>query len=395
MMSMVQEILPDSLPPKMYIDNQAAGNILNGSVGSWRTRHLRIRHSYVLDRIKAGCLSVEHIAGEDQPADLPTKMHSKARLIHLLGVWGMVGLPELDVKMTIKGLKLGCVFLLLLAIQSLAVEATKDPLPATGTVELFFMLMLTCISAVALWEMGKAIGNRLVPWFCGTKRSRKIRKLRELARMAAEAEVERWVENDELPSTDRIVQSVRRRVSTATSEPRSTSSTRPRTPTTPTRPRSPMTTTIPTTGQEEVTPRASRASGTTTPPMNVTGSRTSVFGQQRPTTPPRPESPMQEGQFERGRVVRDTLNLMTVQHLKDGLAAEGLPTSGLKSDLIRRLSPQLGDEPPGPHQPTTRQLRYILYTWRHRQLAGRTQLLWVHLASRSSTSEWLARWNPT
>ncbi|CAE7914213.1 GIP [Symbiodinium sp. KB8] len=171
-MSMVQELLPDSLPPKMYIDNQAAGNILNGSMGSWRTRHLRIRHSYVLDRIKAGSLVVEHIAGEDQPADLPTKMHSKARLIHLLGTWGMVGLPELDATMAIKGLKLGCVFLLLLAIQSLAVEATKDPLPATGTVELFLMLMLTCISAVALWEMGKAIGNR----------------------MAAEAEVERWEE---------------------------------------------------------------------------------------------------------------------------------------------------------------------------------------------------------
>ncbi|CAE7879419.1 RE1 [Symbiodinium microadriaticum] len=76
-MSMVRELLPESLPPKMYIDNQAAGNILNGSVGSWRTRHLRIRHSYVLDRVKAGCLSVEYIAGEDQPADLPTKMHSK------------------------------------------------------------------------------------------------------------------------------------------------------------------------------------------------------------------------------------------------------------------------------------------------------------------------------
>ena len=91
-MAMVQELLPDSQPPKMYIDNQAAGNILNGSSGSWRTRHLRIRHSYVLDKIKHRQLLVEHIPGEDQPADLPTKMHSKARLMHLLGVWGMVGL---------------------------------------------------------------------------------------------------------------------------------------------------------------------------------------------------------------------------------------------------------------------------------------------------------------
>ncbi|CAE7238481.1 GIP [Symbiodinium sp. KB8] len=160
-MSMVRELLPDSVPPRMYIDNQAAGNLLNGSTGSWRTRHLRIRHSYVLDRVKSGHVVVEHIAGEDQPADLPTKMHSRARLIHLLEAWGMVGIPELDARTTLKGLKLGCVFLLLLAIQSLAVEAAKDPLPATGTMELFLMLMLTCVSAVALWELGKAIGNFL------------------------------------------------------------------------------------------------------------------------------------------------------------------------------------------------------------------------------------------
>ena len=236
-MSMVRELLPDSVPPRMYIDNQAAGNLLNGSTGSWRTRHLRIRHSYVLDRVKSGHVVVEHIAGEDQPADLPTKMHSRARLIHLLEAWGMVGLPELDARTMLKGLKLGCVFLLLLAIQSLAVEAAKDPLPATGTMELFLMLMLTCVSAVALWELGKAVGNFLVPWFCGTRRTRKIRKLRELARVAAEAEVERWIEGDDLPSAERIVQSVRRRMATSSEERQSASSSMWTRPTTPTRAR--------------------------------------------------------------------------------------------------------------------------------------------------------------
>ena len=126
-MAMVQELLPESLPPRMYIDNQAAGNILNGSSGSWRTRHLRIRHSYVLDRVKAGQVLVEHIAGEDQPADLPTKMHSKARLLHLLGVWGMVGLEGLSSRTAMEGLKLGCLLLVRIAIQSLAVAAEDDP----------------------------------------------------------------------------------------------------------------------------------------------------------------------------------------------------------------------------------------------------------------------------
>ena len=86
---------------------------------------------------------------------------------------------------------------------------------------------------------------------------------------------------------------------------------------------------------------------------------------------------------------------MTAQHLREGLVTEGLPTTGIKCDLVRRLGDRLGDEPPPNHIPTTRQLRYVLYTWRHRQVAGRTQLMWVHLATRSATSEWLARWNPT
>ena len=146
-MAMVQELLPDSQPPKMYIDNQAAGNILNGSSGSWRTRHLRIRHSCVLDKIKHRQLLVEHIPGEDQPADLPTKMQSKARLMHLLGVWGMVGLDGLSSAKVVEGVKLGCLLLVMLAIQSLAVTAEgqpqdrpmklKEPLPVTGTSELF------------------------------------------------------------------------------------------------------------------------------------------------------------------------------------------------------------------------------------------------------------------
>ena len=401
-MSMVRELLPDSVPPRMYIDNQAAGNLLNGSTGSWRTRHLRIRHSYVLDRVKSGHVVVEHIAGEDQPADLPTKMHSRGRLIHLLEAWGMVGLPELDARTTLKGLKLGCVFLLLLAIQSLAVEAAKDPLPATGTMELFLMLMLTCVSAVALWELGKAVGNIVLPWFCGTRRTRKIRKLRELARVAAEAEVERWVESDDSPSTERIMQSVRRRIAMSSEErqrarPTTPTRARPATPTrarpaTPTRARS----TTPTTssrasapvGQETPAPRTPEVR----PPMNASGSRMSVYGEVRPPTPP---SPDRGGQFERERVVKDTLGLMTVQNLKDGLTAEGLPTSGIKCDLVRRLGARLGDEPPPSHLPTTRQLRYVLYTWRHKHLAGRTQLMWIHLATRTATSEWLARWNPS
>eukprot|EP00439_Symbiodinium_sp_Y106_P049700 s944_g6.t1 len=192
--AMLEEILPDGRPPTLYIDNMAANNILNGSMGSWRTRHLRIRHSYVLDRVAKGQLAVRHLAGEDQPADLPTKLHSRARLLHLLGVWNMVGLPGLTGQQTIKFLKLGCLFLLMMAVQSLAAAAEKDPLPMTGTSELLLLLVITCVGAVVIWEAVKASGKWMAQRLFESKKTKRLRRLRELARVAAEAEIEKWMD---------------------------------------------------------------------------------------------------------------------------------------------------------------------------------------------------------
>ena len=52
-----------------------------------------------------------------------------------------------------------------------------------------------------------------------------------------------------------------------------------------------------------------------------------------------------QGQFERERVVMDTLGLFTVKNLKIGLEAEGRAVSGLKEDLVKRLGVLLGGEP--------------------------------------------------
>ncbi|CAE7494560.1 GIP, partial [Symbiodinium necroappetens] len=276
----------------------------------------------------------------------------KARLLHLLGTWGMIGLEGLDEKKVLQCMKLGCMFLLLLAVQSLAVSAAKEPLPAVGTMELFVLLILTCISAVALWEAGKALGSWAYPRLFGSKRERKIRKLKELARIAAEAEIEKWVDEDGNYdgdySYDRIYEA------------------------------------------EDHYPVAQSYNRVEPeePDNNDQAGYTTVAGEGT-ICAPSPSS----GQFDRERVVQDALGLMTVQHLRDGLASEGLPVSGVKSDLTRRLGGQLGVEPPAAHLPTTRQLRYVLWTWRHFQLAGGTQILWVNLATRTAVSEWLARWN--
>ena len=392
-MAMVQEILPQSLPPKMYIDNRAAGNILNGSSGSWRTRHLRIRHSYILDRAKAGHVLVEHIAGEDQPADLPTKMHSKARLLHLLGVWGMVGLEGLSDRTALEGLRLGCLLLVMIAIQSLAVAAddltpvkVKEPLPVTGTSELLLLVLITCIAAVAVWEMMKATYAACVPLFFGTRRSRRIRKLRDLAKAAAEAEVERWMDSDNTPNDEDIVGGVRRALRASSSDPGPPRLQRDELPELPVHPR----TESPGSDRQEPpiqrTPRNQRGRS---PEMNA---RASIFGGERPPTPPVPRS-FDQGLYQRERVVKDVLQLMTVNHLREALTQEGLPISGIKDDLVLRLGARLGTEDSFPSSlPTTRQYRYLLYIWRHRRLAGRTQIRWNTLTSREVISAWISHW---
>ncbi|CAE7224257.1 RE2 [Symbiodinium sp. CCMP2592] len=206
--AMLGEIIPEVGTPTLFIDNMAAHNILHGSAGSWRTRHLRIRHSYVLNQVSTGSLRVCHLAGEDQPADLPTKLHSRARLLHLLEVWNMVGLPALDSEKVVKGLKLGCLFLLMLAVQSLAVAAEKEPLQVTGTSELLLLLVMTCIAAVALWEAGRAAYKWAVPIIFANKKSRRVHRLRDLAKAAAEAEIEKWVEEENVTS-EQVTRSLR------------------------------------------------------------------------------------------------------------------------------------------------------------------------------------------
>ena len=88
-------------------------------------------------------------------------------------------------------------------------------------------------------------------------------------------------------------------------------------------------------------------------------------------------------------MVRDTLNLMTTEYLREALRCVGAPVSGLKKDLIERLAAFLGEREPGAGgvQPTTKQLKYVLYIWRVRSLNGRCMLSWHDLATRSAVSE--------
>ena len=89
----------------------------------------------VVDRVSSKQLEVAHTSGERQLADLPTKLHGRSRLVQLLDLWGMCGIPEISQTKVLQLVTLSCAFCLMLAVQSLGVrraDFSKEPLPSTG-----------------------------------------------------------------------------------------------------------------------------------------------------------------------------------------------------------------------------------------------------------------------
>ena len=79
---------------QLHVDNQAAIALLQGSSGSWRTRHLRLRSSWFRERASLGEVTIVHEPGDSQRADIGTKPLPKERLLHLVQLWGMKNAGE-------------------------------------------------------------------------------------------------------------------------------------------------------------------------------------------------------------------------------------------------------------------------------------------------------------
>ena len=91
------------------------------------------------------------------------------------------------------------------------------------------------------------------------------------------------------------------------------------------------------------------------------------------------------------RVCVDTISLMRCEEIRPALRANSLPCSGLKEDIAHRLGQVLVSRVRS-GGPTVRQLKYLLYLWRHRDLAGKTLLTWDQLQDRGRTSQTIHRW---
>ena len=86
--ALIEEIAGRSILRTLFVDNSASVSLIHGCQGSWRTRHLKVRCAFITDMVQQGELAVEHVSGQKQLADLPTKLHGKVRQAELMKLWG-------------------------------------------------------------------------------------------------------------------------------------------------------------------------------------------------------------------------------------------------------------------------------------------------------------------
>ena len=74
----------------LMVDNQAAVSLFSEGVGSWRTRLLKLRYSWLRERFCATSIEIIFVPGRHQRADLGMKPLPGDRLRDLMGQWGFV-----------------------------------------------------------------------------------------------------------------------------------------------------------------------------------------------------------------------------------------------------------------------------------------------------------------
>ena len=344
----------------LAIDNSSAVAMCAGGPGSQRTRHLKVRASSIREAVSTGQLIVRHTPGEEQLADLATKLVTKERLWRLLELWGFVGGKIAKAINALKVKMMAFVVMLVSMIKPAEGRGVDNPdkeaIQVSGWDELVVVGVLICLAAIACWELLKHVVKMAWRQYKSAKREAKLQHVKRVAAEAARKEIEEARKKNEEEGRELF----------ASSRTRSTSMMRRRSVN--------FNPEVEPTAEPQPSPARSLASPCQSPGIP---SEDEIFLPQ-----------------ERERVLRDTLSLMTIEALKEALRCVGQPVSGLKSDLITRLLPVLGVMEPraGSVQPSTRQYKYILWLWRSKSLAGRVVLSWHDVATRSQVSQWIQRY---
>lgn len=88
--SLLKELQVDTLAPIVYCDNLSTVSLSHNPVLHSRTKYMELDLFFVWERVIAKILSVCHITGQDQVADLLTKPSTQARFDELRSNLGAV-----------------------------------------------------------------------------------------------------------------------------------------------------------------------------------------------------------------------------------------------------------------------------------------------------------------
>ena len=395
---LLDEMYGRRLDRVLRVDNMSATSMLQGGAGSWRTRHLKVRSGYLREQVAAGLLEVHHTEGVKQLADLATKMHPRARLLDLLAQWSFEGLPPEDVCAQLA--KVVAFHCIVVALERLPVASAsqkdpiKEPLASAGVDELLLVSGLVAVVAILVWEFLKWLFRCMRR---SVRKESKLRRLRELARLTAELEIDRLQQEHQVPSSTEIHQAVQAAFrSSPEVSPRHEGTTRTR--------------------QAPVTPPRTRHPE---PDRRSFQGESSTASSQVPATPPRAShlEAQDEGllrcspggisttpsvdddvlrHYSRERLCKDMLSLITCENLKHGLRQERMTVSGHKPELVARLVMRLLPDPcfavEGRELPTERQMKYVLWLWKHKGLQCKCNLKWSDVATKSAISSWIHAW---
>ncbi|CAE7888738.1 RE1 [Symbiodinium microadriaticum] len=184
----------------LKIDNSAAQGLASEAPGSWKTRHLRLRARFLRQETAAQRLTISHVPGELQKADLGTKSFDVPKFRTLLGLWKIgpygEGLTDTAVKAMRKLSHKGIVMFLMvcmLMIQGARADVKED-LPIETSMELYVVVVLGAVFCVVLWEVLKKMTIGIKSWWVSwTKKQRKLERLRERAEAAVREELKKQV----------------------------------------------------------------------------------------------------------------------------------------------------------------------------------------------------------
>ena len=202
----LQQVSGQKLTIHLLVDNTAALQLLQGR-GANRTRHLRIRSSFVKEKVDQSEVVLRHVPGEHQQADLFTKILPGPRLQYLRSMVGMNSedsgqdpvepvdeepqLASVQTTVTCPEALKSWIAMLISCIQVYSVGGQEDEelgrLEVDPPYELMLLTVLLVLSVLAVWEGGRSI--------LGCCTSRNPPKIRAVSKVRKGKSVEERVQN--------------------------------------------------------------------------------------------------------------------------------------------------------------------------------------------------------